>query len=232
MVEYWQVFVALLGVAASLFGVGLTLQSKGQKYRKDWQDEVNQLTAYHRHEMYTEFVLDGASELVSMGAISQELDRLRIEAASRITQKRDIRELEGRFKTAFETAKLSFTEDKRIRETLGATTKKVLGYSAERTLFQNAWKPEVVAGSAFERLAIAFGSGSAMAALGIVSGAEPWYAGLAFIVALLLSMIVGAIILEIKNQLALLVKARAQLERLLETEQHGVPGIEVEEVER
>ena len=222
----------MLAVAVSLFGVGLTLQSKGQKYRKDWQDEVNQLTAYHRHEMYTEFVLDGASELVNMGAISQELDRLRVEAAARISQKRDIRELVGKFKIAFEGAKLSFTEDKRIRETLGATTQKVLSYGAERTLFKNSWKPEVVAGSTLERLAVVFGAGSALAGLGMISGGELWYPGVAFLAALVLSMTAGALILEIKNHLASLLKARNQLETLLETEQHGVPGIEFEEVER
>jgi len=225
MVDYWQVAGVLFTSGLGLLVVSIYLMNRGEKYRKDWQDEVNQLGAHRLHSLYINFMVNGASEISRLSQVSLTLAPLQREISTRIAQSQSIDTVKDRLGNAFSKIELSYADDKHLREAIGSLVQNVREYERERLLFRDAWESEVKLGRTVAKIAgILVASGLDLVPVAI--GSDPAVIAASFLLLFLLMVVGGGFFFDALGFIRAQSQSREALQALIETEQFGVSGVQ------
>ena len=199
--------------------------NRGEKYRKDWQDEVNQLGVHRLHSLYMDFLIEGASEISRMSQISPLFAPLQSEISSRIAQSQRVSDLTDRLDNVFSEIKISYSNDKHLREAIGSLVKNVEKYEHERELFREAWESEVKLGRSVAKIAGTVTLG-AVGLLPLALGIDPTFEGIIVLLLVMLVGVGGGFFFAALDFIRRLISSRDTLQGLLESEQFGVSGVQ------
>ncbi len=225
--DFWPAVAALLSSGIGLLGISIYLMNRGEKYRKDWKDEVDQLTAHRLHSLYIDFMVNGASEISRLTQVSSTLAPLQRQISGRIAQSQDVGPVKESLSNAFSKIELSFNDDKHLREAIGSLVQDVGNYEEERRLFKDAWESEVKLGRTVAKIAgIVFAAGVDLVPVAFATDVSIQL--LSYLLLFPLMIIGGGFFFDALAYIRTQSSSREALQDLIETEQFGVSGVQSE----
>ncbi len=225
MVDFGPVVGSLFSAGLALLIVSIYLMNRGEKYRKDWQDEVDQLAIHRLHALYIDFIVQGGSEIGRLSQMAPDFTPIQTELSSRIAQGQRCDDLRERLDGVFGNVEISFSNDKHLRDAIGSLAVKVEKYQDERRLFKNSWESEVKLGRSVAKIAILFFL-AAVSLVPVLLGADSLTSAMLLFLNFLLVAVGGGLVSQAGNLVKTMISSRDTLQDLIERERFGVSGVE------
>ncbi len=139
-------------MAATLYYISTSVYSQAEQFRKDHKEEADSILSRELHEIYIDFVVDGAQELSRFAAISAETRKIADQTMELVRRGEDVEELRPKLKEAFDNAQITPAFDRRYRQTMGDSIERIVAYESLRQTINNASEKKMQESELFQRL--------------------------------------------------------------------------------